>query len=1234
MKVKKRTRFSKSVQFLAALMMAVMILSSLPFGAQAGFGGVYGLEADSLEAAMDEIVAYYEARGGQLEDWEEILNLRGAGVDLRDGSWTLPDWDSETFPVDGTAGYYGSRILALVAMEKNPEDFFDRNLIDELLAMQQEDGSFLVGTDTNINSQIYAMHALDVAGADYRVQEALEWLTGQINEDGGIGWGVDSPSDVDTTGWLVRLLAGHEAGEGVGETLSTAKAYLLEKQLESGGFASAYSGENANSTANGLLGLRATGADVEAQAALSRLYDFESGTSGFYRYLLEDAAGSTFATKQVLGAFAELHHGRTVFAALSYGWDTLDFTLRVEGAEETLLDEDFGYQTLSDEDSTVESVVAWALDEKGIDYVNAGGYFSQIGGEAAGSFGGFDGWLYRVNGEAQDSGIASTLVVEGDDILFYYGEMAPGTLYPNISTSPGVVYDGEEITFGVTTTYDIYDDDWSYVETTTAAVSGAVITLREEGTTGILEVLATDASGQAATRLDDGSYEYRVTKEAAGEVPELVRTRWIPLEVSPLVTTTVDLRIEGIDETLYHEEVAHTGYPDPTVEAVLAGTFDFDNDDDFTWTEGAYGYFINELFGETAAYADDGTWWSFLLNGEVAMTGISSTTVTEADEIILARSDAGTLMPQITVSPDPIYDGEEVTFGVTATYDIYEGGSVETTTAAVSGAAVTLREEGTTGILEVLATDETGQAATRLDDGNYEYRVTKDVAGEAPRLVRTEWLPLVVRTKAGPGGSTPVGRTDVDVAVIDASRRVLFGPEAVRLYATDEFGETAMGALDATGLSWEFQGHGFIYKINGVANEGMLGWKYAVNGVVPGVSSLDFDVDAGDRVLWWYATEAADEAAPDWPESREDSVSPVAEILEPEERIEGMKAYVESLDGERTVIGSDRRMSEEAARDLDLFLKGHTVDLEVAYDGTETLLDDGEVALLVVEGALEKEARLTVKELKESEGPAGFGIRFRSAVYDFGPDGAQFETPVVIILKLPVGDDLDPETMAPAYYDETQERWVTIPYVLDLETGQVIFEVDHFTAFALMVAPERRVFQDLDDSYDWAREAVEVLGGSGIVSGTGQGFEPGRYITRAEFVKMLLGALALEPKAANPNPFRDVATSDWAYPYLATAHAEGLLAGYPDGSLRPLEAISRFEIATLLARIDTCKEVGRMAAAFSDGMDTPVWAEEGVAHVQTHGLMKGYEDGTFRGGRRLTRAEAAVIIYRYLSLED
>jgi len=1021
MKVKKRTRFSKSVQFLAALMMAVMILSSLPFGAQAGFGGVYGLEADSLEAAMDEIVAYYEARGGQLEDWEEILNLRGAGVDLRDGSWTLPDWDSETFPVDGTAGYYGSRILALVAMEKNPEDFFDRNLIDELLAMQQEDGSFLVGTDTNINSQIYAMHALDVAGADYRVQEALEWLTGQINEDGGIGWGVDSPSDVDTTGWLVRLLAGHEAGEGVGETLSTAKAYLLEKQLESGGFASAYSGENANSTANGLLGLRATGADVEAQAALSRLYDFESGTSGFYRYLLEDAAGSTFATKQVLGAFAELHHGRTVFAALSYGWDTLDFTLRVEGAEETLLDEDFGYQTLSDEDSTVESVVAWALDEKGIDYVNAGGYFSQIGGEAAGSFGGFDGWLYRVNGEAQDSGIASTLVVEGDDILFYYGEMAPGTLYPNISTSPGVVYDGEEITFGVTTTYDIYDDDWSYVETTTAAVSGAVITLREEGTTGILEVLATDASGQAATRLDDGSYEYRVTK---------------------------------------------------------------------------------------------------------------------------------------------------------------------------------------------------------------------DVAGEAPRLVRTEWLPLVVRTKAGPGGSTPVGRTDVDVAVIDASRRVLFGPEAVRLYATDEFGETAMGALDATGLSWEFQGHGFIYKINGVANEGMLGWKYAVNGVVPGVSSLDFDVDAGDRVLWWYATEAADEAAPDWPESREDSVSPVAEILEPEERIEGMKAYVESLDGERTVIGSDRRMSEEAARDLDLFLKGHTVDLEVAYDGTETLLDDGEVALLVVEGALEKEARLTVKELKESEGPAGFGIRFRSAVYDFGPDGAQFETPVVIILKLPVGDDLDPETMAPAYYDETQERWVTIPYVLDLETGQVIFEVDHFTAFALMVAPERRVFQDLDDSYDWAREAVEVLGGSGIVSGTGQGFEPGRYITRAEFVKMLLGALALEPKAANPNPFRDVATSDWAYPYLATAHAEGLLAGYPDGSLRPLEAISRFEIATLLARIDTCKEVGRMAAAFSDGMDTPVWAEEGVAHVQTHGLMKGYEDGTFRGGRRLTRAEAAVIIYRYLSLED
>jgi len=460
--MKKTKVFTKSVRFLAVFMVVAMILSSMPLGGHAGFEGVFGLDSD-LKAAMEEIVSYYADQGGELTDWEQILNLKGAGVDLYDGRWTLPDWDSDTFGSEATAGFYGSRILALIAMEKNPEDFDNRDLIAELVAMQQDDGSFLVGTDQMVTSQIFAMHALDVAGAAYEVEEALNWLTGQINDDGGIGWGVGAASDVDTTGWLARLLAGHSGKTGVDEALTAARSYLGNKQLESGGFASAYSGENANSTANGLLGFDVSG--TEAATALERLYDFESDTAGFYRFKLEDSDGSAFATKQVLGAFGDFYFGTPVFERLAYGWDTLGFTLRVEGAEATLLDESFGYQILSDDAPTVEDVVAKALDEKEISYTNAGGYLSEIAGETAGSFGGFDGWLYRVNGESQAAGIADTAVKEGDDILFYYGEMAPGTLYPETGTSPDLVYDGDEITFSVSATYDVYDDEWQFVAT-------------------------------------------------------------------------------------------------------------------------------------------------------------------------------------------------------------------------------------------------------------------------------------------------------------------------------------------------------------------------------------------------------------------------------------------------------------------------------------------------------------------------------------------------------------------------------------------------------------------------------------------------------------------------------------------------------------------------------------------------------------------------------------------------
>jgi hypothetical protein len=51
---------------------------------------------------------------------------------------------------------------------------------------------------------------------------------------------------------------------------------------------------------------------------------------------------------------------------------------------------------------------------------------------------------------------------------------------------------------------------------------------------------------------------------------------------------------------------------------------------------------------------------------------------------------------------------------------------------------------------------------------------------------------------------------------------------------------------------------------------------------------------------------------------------------------------------------------------------------------------------------------------------------------------------------------------------------------------------------------------------------------------------------------------------------------------------------------------------------------------FSDVGKVPAWAANGVKYAFQAGLMQGYQDQTFRGGNALNRAEAAVVIYRYL----
>lgn len=102
----------------------------------------------------------------------------------------------------------------------------------------------------------------------------------------------------------------------------------------------------------------------------------------------------------------------------------------------------------------------------------------------------------------------------------------------------------------------------------------------------------------------------------------------------------------------------------------------------------------------------------------------------------------------------------------------------------------------------------------------------------------------------------------------------------------------------------------------------------------------------------------------------------------------------------------------------------------------------------------------------------------------------------------------------------------------------------------------------------WAREDVELLAGKLVVRGVGgAAFQPDARITRAEFATLLTRALGLgEAEPGSSSTFWDVAGTEWHAGAIGAASKAGLIKGYDDGTFRPGAAISREEMAVMLHR--------------------------------------------------------------------
>lgn len=156
-----------------------------------------------------------------------------------------------------------------------------------------------------------------------------------------------------------------------------------------------------------------------------------------------------------------------------------------------------------------------------------------------------------------------------------------------------------------------------------------------------------------------------------------------------------------------------------------------------------------------------------------------------------------------------------------------------------------------------------------------------------------------------------------------------------------------------------------------------------------------------------------------------------------------------------------------------------------------------------------------------------------------------------------------------------------------------------------------------------AKVAAKVNSPSYIAGYPDGTFKPGKEVTRAEAVRMFV-TLVNEGKELPKNPttkFKD-ANNKWYSDEINFAVSKGFISGYSDGTFKPNQGITRAEFAQMIAVF--VKDGYPGSSNFKDVKGH--WASNAIDQLYGNKNIKGFPDGTFKPDQKLTRAEAVTVL--------
>lgn len=158
---------------------------------------------------------------------------------------------------------------------------------------------------------------------------------------------------------------------------------------------------------------------------------------------------------------------------------------------------------------------------------------------------------------------------------------------------------------------------------------------------------------------------------------------------------------------------------------------------------------------------------------------------------------------------------------------------------------------------------------------------------------------------------------------------------------------------------------------------------------------------------------------------------------------------------------------------------------------------------------------------------------------------------------------------------------------------------------------------------------VDYYTGQPTTDQTKKPVRPEGKITRAEVATIYFRMLTDESRTkfwSQNSGYSDVKARDWFNNAVSTLSNAGIIAGYEDGSFRPNGYITRAEFATIAARFFDVTYNGKDLFPDISGH----WAKDYINQAANKGFVNGYEDGTFKPDRNITRAEAVTLVNRTL----